>query len=120
MSRHYILTLSANKSVFAPYVLPDGISYMKGQLEQGAGGLVHWQFVVASEKKSRISGIKKIWPAAHIEVTRSAAVDDYVWKDETSLGCRFELVSTRGRQRDPLENIYLITPLITPRRAKRS
>lgn len=85
MSRHYILTLPAGKAVFAPSVLPDGVDWWRGQLEEGESGLLHWQFVVCMSKKCRASALKKIWPAAHIEVTRSAAAEGYVWKDDTAI-----------------------------------
>jgi len=92
MSRYYLLTLPAGKCVFAPTVLPDDVAYMKGQLEQGEGGLLHWQFVVGMAKECRASLVKRIWPMAHIEKTRSKAANEYVWKDETSIeGSRFEL-----------------------------
>jgi len=90
MSRHYIVTLPAGKTVFAPTTLPDGVSWWKGQLEQGEGGLLHWQFVVSMTKKCRAAALKKLWPAAHIELTRSAAAEQYVHKDETAVeGRRF-------------------------------
>lgn len=72
--------------------LPDACSWIKGQLESGAStGYEHWQFVFSLKKKARLSGIKKIFPpTGHYELTKSKAADDYVWKDETSLGSRFE------------------------------
>lgn len=40
-----------------------------------------------------------MFPAqAHYELTRSAAAEDYVWKDETSLGERFEMGERKMRR----------------------
>lgn len=72
--------------------LPRGVKYIKGQLEKGEEtGYLHWQAVVCLIKKQRLSGAKKLFPnSSHLEPTRSAAANEYVWKDETSQGERFE------------------------------
>lgn len=77
---------------FEPDLL-EGLNWIKGQLEEGAGGFRHWQLVCATEKKVRLRGIKAIFgPEAHCELSRSSAADEYVWKDETSVEqTRFEL-----------------------------
>lgn len=67
---------------------------MKGQLEQGEGGFRHWQMVVVSARKCRASAIKrKFTSRCHVEVTRSAAANEYVHKDDTCVSpdTRFEL-----------------------------
>ncbi len=76
-----------------PEELPDGIAYIKGQGEEGASGYLHWQVLVVSERSVRLRFIKSCFvDTAHCELTRSAAADDYVWKDDTSVdGTRFEL-----------------------------
>lgn len=77
-----------------PSLLPQGIVYMKGQAERGEGGFEHWQFVVVTHRKCRASAVKrKFGQSAHVEVTRSAAANEYVWKDDTSMGeeTRFEI-----------------------------
>jgi hypothetical protein len=62
-------------------------------LEQGSEtGYNHWQFVFATSKKKSLAQIREIFGGqGHFELTRSRAADDYVWKDDTSLGERFEL-----------------------------
>lgn len=72
--------------------LPKGVKYIKGQLEKGENNdYLHWQVVACLEKKQRMSGAKKLFvKEAHLEPTRSSAANEYVWKDETSQGERFE------------------------------
>lgn len=88
----FILTIP--HAEFTPY-LPKSITYIRGQLELAESGFLHWQFVVCSAKKVRVTAIKKIFgDRAHIEPTRSAAAIDYVWKDCTRVeGTQFELGS---------------------------
>lgn len=64
--------------------LPDGVQYIKGQLETGDSGYEHWQLIVAMPKNCRLSAIKNIFgQTCHAELTRSAAAEEYVWKDAT-------------------------------------
>jgi len=69
-----------------------GIIYSKGQLEKcGVTGRLHWQFLVCYERKRRLAGVKTtLGNDIHAELTRSPAVNEYVWKDETSQGRRWE------------------------------
>lgn len=69
-----------------------GIRYSKGQLEQGSEtDNIHWQFIVVFRQNQRLSALQKIFGTAmHAELTRSAAANEYVWKDHTSLGNRWE------------------------------
>lgn len=73
--------------------LSDGIAYCRGQLELGEGGFRHWQVVFYFSQKQSVSSIKEILPrSAHLELTRSKAAEDYVWKETTAIeGTRFEL-----------------------------
>lgn len=95
-ARYFLLTIPHEH--FTPY-LPPGVSYIKGQLERGAGpsnppsgGYLHWQVLVAFPKKVTLSKLKSIFgDSCHAEMSRSQAADAYVWKDETSVGHRFEL-----------------------------
>lgn len=76
--------------------LPEGISWIRGQLESGSdSGYRHWQVVCGSEKKTSLRGIKSIFgDTCHAELTRSEAASDYVWKHDTAIeGTRFELGS---------------------------
>lgn len=87
---HWILTIPGH--CFVPY-LPPNIAYIKGQLEQGAGGFVHWQLYVVFQKKVRLGGVKSVFgEECHAEPTRSSAARDYVWKEDTRIeGTQFEL-----------------------------
>ncbi|QGH72655.1 MAG: Rep protein [CRESS virus sp. ctczB4] len=77
---------------FTPY-LPPGCSWIKGQLERGEGGFLHWQIIVAFQSRCRLRGVKQIFGSeAHCELSRSAAANEYVWKEQTRVeGTPFEL-----------------------------
>jgi len=78
----------------APRELPHTLIYLKGQLEIGEHGYIHWQLVAVSKKKCKATGMKRNFcSTAHVEVTRSAAANEYVWKDDTCFdpNSRFEL-----------------------------
>lgn len=71
--------------------LPDGIRYLKGQLEEGESGYRHWQFIFYCEKKASLASVKCIFPRdGHYELTRSAAAEEYVEKVATRAGEKFE------------------------------
>jgi len=87
--RFWILTIAHNE--YTPY-LPAALSYVRGQLELGAGGFLHWQIVAAWPKTVRLSAVRKLFGPHHAELTKSDAAFDYVWKDETAVeNTRFEL-----------------------------
>jgi len=74
-------------------ILHDGLSYVKGQLEQGEStNYQHWQIFFITKKKASIHQIKKIFEIenGHFELTRSEAAEDYVWKEDTRIGEPFE------------------------------
>lgn len=73
--------------------LPDAVQWLKGQVEKGAGGYLHWQMVCSTKKPSRMLALKaEFGYYAHLELTRSVAADAYVFKDETAVAdTRFEL-----------------------------
>lgn len=89
---------------FTPY-LPRSIVYIKGQLELGTGGFLHWQIICCFEKKVRLTKVKEVFGAqAHCELSRSAAANDYVYKDETRVeGTQFELGKTPFRQNSKVD-----------------
>lgn len=70
--------------------------WLRGQLEQGESGYVHWQIMVALSKKGSLATIKSIFgDQCHAELSRSSAASEYVWKDATRVantqfefGCR--------------------------------
>lgn len=86
----FILTIP--HALFTPY-LPPSIGYIRGQLELGESGFLHWQVVCWSRRKVRPTALKKIFGSSvHIEPTRSSAAIEYVWKELTRIGgTQFEL-----------------------------
>ena len=76
---------------FTPW-LPPGVAYIKGQLEQGEGGFVHWQILFHLSKKGSLRSVRELLGPYHYELSRSEAADDYVWKEATRVaGTQFEL-----------------------------
>jgi len=76
---------------YTPF-LPKGCSWIRGQLELGEGGYLHWQLVVAFSKKMAIRGVRKVFGDWHAELSRSQEAANYVWKEETRVaGTQFEL-----------------------------
>lgn len=76
---------------FTPW-LPPSVSYIKGQLERGEGGFLHWQIVVYFVRKQSIRGVRELFGPYHFELTRSAAAEEYVWKEDTRVdGTQFQL-----------------------------
>lgn len=76
---------------FVPF-LPAGVVYLRGQLEKGDGGYLHWQLVAAFGKITSIIGCRTVFGPFHAQLTRSTAAMEYVWKDDTRVdGTQFEL-----------------------------
>lgn len=77
---------------FVPW-LPTGCKFIRGQLERGESGFLHWQIVVALVQRSRRRGVVAIFgERGHYEPTKSKAAIDYVWKEETRIpNTQFEL-----------------------------
>lgn len=85
--------------------LPPGVAWVKGQLERGTGGFLHWQMAIYYPKRVMLSALRSDFcETAHYEPSRSAAVEEYVHKEDTAVaGTRFELGSKpfkRGSPRD--------------------
>jgi len=72
--------------------LPEGIVYIRGQLEQGEGGLQHYQVFFILQRKGSLAAVRQLWSpyVGHWELSRSAAVEEYVWKEDTRIGDPFE------------------------------
>lgn len=86
---YWLLTIPQHQ--FIPY-LPPQCSYIKGQLEEGAGGFIHWQVIAVFKNKTRLGGVREVFGPAHAEPTKSKAAMDYVWKEETRIaGTQFEI-----------------------------
>lgn len=96
-ARYWLLTIP--HAHFTPFK-PDAVAYIKGQLELGELGFLHWQVLVHFPRKLRLRGVKSIFgEQCHAEPTRSEAADDYVWKEDTRVdGTQFEL-GTRAVRR---------------------
>jgi len=87
--RYWILTIPFEH--YTPF-LPEPLNYVKGQLELGDGGFLHWQLVAVFPKTVRLAAVRKLFGPFHAELTKSDAALDYVWKEETAVdGTRFEL-----------------------------
>lgn len=72
--------------------LPPQCDYIRGQLELGDTGYLHWQLVCHTIKKIREPALVKIFGPYHVEPTRSAEALNYVWKEQTRVaGTSFEL-----------------------------
>lgn len=72
------------------------VSWCAGQLEVApTTGYEHWQVAVAFTRTHRLAGVKRVFTRdTHAELSRSAAVDDYVHKDDTAVAnTRFQLGS---------------------------
>lgn len=78
----WILTIPADK--WDP-CLPEGVTYIRGQREIGGKcEYEHWQLIAYFIRKVSLAGVKKVFPReSHAELTRSAAAEDYVFKEET-------------------------------------
>lgn len=93
-----------------PEQIDECLSWIRGQLERGHGctcGLSeehctcpesreryeHWQIACAFKRKQSLRGaINQFGTLAHCELSRSAAIADYVWKEDTRIeGTQFEL-----------------------------
>lgn len=94
-SQQYVYWLLTIKSTEwnVPAVIPESLQYLKGQREIGVGGFEHWQVLCVLAKKGTLAGVKAIFgPTVHAEPSRSAAANEYVWKEETRVeGTQFEL-----------------------------
>lgn len=90
-ARYWLLTIPYEN--FTPY-LPPHVSYIKGQLERGSTtSYLHWQLIVYYPEKHTLAYVKKIFGSnIHAEATKSAAAEQYVWKEDTRVeGTQFEL-----------------------------
>lgn len=99
-------TLPAN-SGWGPS-LPQGIAYLRGQLERGDGGFEHYQLFFICNRKASLSAIRAIWSTegitnGHWELSRSSAAESYVWKEETRIGEPFEFGERPFRRNEPTD-----------------
>lgn len=84
----WLFTVPAHE--YVPY-LPPGCVWIRGQLELGEGGFLHWQFLVAFAEKKTLQQVRSLFGPFHAELSRSEAAAEYVWKEETRVdGTQFE------------------------------
>jgi len=89
VGRYWMLTIPQHE--YTPF-LPPQLAYVRGQLERGAGGYLHWQLVAVWPKNVRLTAVTQLFGPAHAELTRSALALEYVWKVDTRVdGTQFEL-----------------------------
>lgn len=88
--RYWIGTISQEQG-WVPQI-PEGIEYLKGQLEQGEGGFIHYQIFFITQRKFSIRQVNENFAPiiGHWELTFSKAAEDYVWKEESRIGEQFE------------------------------
>lgn len=86
---YWLLTVPEDE--FEPFH-PEEVAYIKGQKERGdETGYIHWQILVVLRRKGSLSTIKGIFGnRCHAELSRSAAANEYVWKEDTRVGEQFE------------------------------
>lgn len=72
--------------------LPGGVVFLRGQLESGESGYLHHQISFVTEKKCSLAAVQKLFEPVigHWELSRSAAADAYVWKEETRVGEQYQ------------------------------
>jgi len=88
--RIWMLTIPKN-DWSPPTELNNGLVYILGQAELGVGGYEHWQLLCWFNTNKRLSAVKNAFcPTAHCELSKSAAAEAYVQKDDTYIdGTRF-------------------------------
>lgn len=88
-AQFWILTIP--HAHFTPFK-PPTVTWIRGQLERGEGGFLHWQLAVRFARPVRLAAVRRIFGEFHAEPTRSAAANEYVWKADTRVeGTCFEL-----------------------------
>lgn len=96
--RYWLVTL--HHPEWEPELFSEQIKYIKGQKERGSEtGREHWQLIVYFKLKVTLARFKAIlqlkYPQTaskwHLEPSRSAAAEQYVWKEDTRIGDMFEL-----------------------------
>jgi len=70
--------------------LPAGLNWIRGQRELGERGFEHYQLVFSVPSKLSQRAAQSLLPGANINPSKSKAADEYVWKEDTRIGERFE------------------------------
>lgn len=75
---------------FTPY-LPPSCAWIKGQLETGEAGYLHYQLIVGFKQKTSLAQVRQCFGPFHAELSRSELAEAYVWKEDTRVaGTQFE------------------------------
>jgi hypothetical protein len=85
---------------FATGPYPSLVLGVRGQLEEGEGGLVHYQILVRTGRPVRRTQLSALFPGTHWEPSRSERARDYVWKEDTRVGDPFEWGDTLPARRN--------------------
>lgn len=87
-ARYWLLTIPHHE--FLPY-LPDGVVYLRCQLERGSQTeYLHWQVLAVYSRAVRLSCVKKCFGrSVHAEPSRSEAAREYVWKEDSRVSDSF-------------------------------
>jgi len=97
----WLLTIPQHE--FVPY-LPEGVQFIKGQLERAESGFLHWQICVYFKRAVRLARVRDCFGPIHSELTRSEAADNYVHKEETYVpNTRFELGVKKLKRNNPTD-----------------
>lgn len=85
-ARYWLLTIPAS-DWSVPDAVPSNIQYLRGQRERGAeSDYEHWQLYVIFKRAVRLRAVKRAFcDTCHAEATRSAAAEQYVWKESTAI-----------------------------------
>lgn len=97
-ARWFLLTL--NNPTDSPQETPEGLwtaaqglkaKFLTGQLERGASGTPHYQFVLWVPENVRCSVIKNVFPRAHIEIVKGTPEQaiEYCTKEDTRISSPF-------------------------------
>jgi len=99
----WILTIPQH--CYVPYPDERNLQWARGQLELGQeGGYLHWQIIVAFRQKKSLRGVRELFGPYNAELTRSAAADEYCWKDDTRVeGTQFEFGSKPIQRNSQIE-----------------
>ncbi len=81
MSKHWCFTINNPKA--SDKVCPLQFEYLIIGIEVGEEGTPHWQGYCAFKTRRRLTGAKKVWPRAHLEIKKGTVLQaiDYCKKD---------------------------------------
>lgn len=89
--RYWLLTIPEEDYTPTEQSLPGGVCFVKGQLEEGAGGYRHYQVVACFNRRVRTKTVRETFGGrAWCELTRSVRAMEYVCKEDSRIGEPFE------------------------------